>query len=126
MTIPTALYLSSATQASATAQRSPAWPRAAHQKAHPADTGLPVMNSIDRLFDLSRPNRDILGTLHSLQGDELDEFLKLTAYLLQQGIVGIETLEVRGRPYQSFISNRIAAPQLHGARPYRRPIDLGA
>lgn len=83
-----------------------------------------VFDAVERVFDLSRTGRDLFGALHTLNGAELDEFLSLTAHLLSQGIVGIETLDLRGRPYQSFITTRIAAPHLRGLRPYR--VDLRA
>lgn len=73
----------------------------------------------ERLFDLSSDRRHLFDTVDGLEPDELESFLDMVVRLLQEGIVGIETLEVNGQPYQSFITTRIAAPHLNGARPFR-------
>ena len=84
-----------------------------------------AIGAVDAFFDLSAGRRGLFGTIDGLHGEELDSFLKMTANLLQAGIVGIETLDIDGRPYQSFISTRAAAPELRGIPPYidRRPTD---
>lgn len=55
----------------------------------------------------------------ALSAEERDSFLKMLANLLQQGVVGTETLEVNGQPRDTFVSARMADPELAHARPYR-------
>ena len=83
-----------------------------------------AIGAVDALFDLSPGRRGLFSKLDRLDKEELDSFLKMTAGLLRAGIVGIETLDIAGRPYESFISTRAAAPELRGAPPLidRRPI----
>ena len=81
--------------------------------------GFGAFRAVDEAFDLSSGKRDIFDAISTLTPGEREEFLDTLAGLLHQGVVGIETLDVGGRPYQSFIETRIAAPELKGARPYR-------
>ena len=107
----------------------------AQHQPQAAVTRLPALGAVqaaDHYLDLSRQSRDVLGRLDGLNDAELDSFLHMIATLVKQGIIGVETLEVRGEPYQSFITTRIGAPELRGARPWRgpdrtgRPLDLRA
>ena len=81
-------------------------------------SGIAAIKAVDEVFDLSSGNRDIFDAITVLSPDERDEFLDTVASLLHQGVVGVEMLEVRGQPYQSFVETRIAAPELKGTRAY--------
>lgn len=83
-----------------------------------ADTVSQAIEAVDVVLDLSRGARDLLGVVYGLPKDGLHEFLKLSADLLQQGVVGTETLDVRGEPYKSFLPLRIADPRLRDAPLY--------
>ncbi len=79
-------------------------------------SGIAAIKAVDEVFDLSSGTRDIFDAISVLTPGERDEFLNTVASLLHQGVVGIETLDVQGHPYQSFVETRIAAPELKGAR----------
>jgi hypothetical protein len=78
-----------------------------------------AVKAIDDVLDLSQGGRDIGGLFQKLGAPEQDEFLKMLVRLLQHGIVGTETLEVNGQPHETFVTTRIADPELRHARPYR-------
>lgn len=81
--------------------------------------GMKGFRAAERIFDLSAGRGRLFDTVDGLDPEELDSFLQMVVRLLQEGIVGIETLDLNGQPYQSFITTRIAAPHLNGARPFR-------
>ena len=92
-----------------------------------------VAGAVEVLLDLSRGARDLLGAVFGLPAEDLQAFLKLSTDLLKQGVVGSETLKVRGRPYKSFVPSQIADPYLYDAPLYHdrppsvaRKLDLTA
>jgi hypothetical protein len=89
------------------------------EDASAASTENHVFSAVDVALDLTPGPRDLLGVIQGLDETGLSQFGTLLAHLLQQGIVGIETLDDHGRPYRSFITTRIAAPHLRDARYYR-------
>lgn len=103
----------------------PAFPRAEVSRAAldvlqaPDVVSGSAIEAVDVVLDLSRGSRNVLGSVFRLDKDQLQEFLRITAELLQQGIVGTETLEVRGEPYVSYLPDRIADPRLRDAPRYR-------
>ncbi len=97
---------------------------------HHAPNDIAVGNAVDRVMDLSLENRNVFTSLDGLSGEERDSFLDLLAGLLKQGIVGIETLDVRGRPYERFATNSIGDDRFRGAKDHlarnRDRLDLRA
>jgi hypothetical protein len=94
-------------------------PAQASMPAARPDAGF-AFAAIDDVLDLSQTARDIAGTYAALAPGERNDFLAQLADLLKQGIIGAETLKVRGEPYQSFIDVGIADPKLRGAKPWSR------
>ncbi len=89
--------------------------------------------AIDDVLDLSSGSRNIVGNYHALPEEEKEHFLEMLATLLKQGVIGKETKEVDGRPYESFVSIGFADPVVRDAPPYRggdtiqpRLLDLNA
>lgn len=91
----------------------------ASRAATAADSAIQAIDAVDVVLDLSSGARDLLGVVYGLPKESLEEFLKLSAALLEQGIVGTETLEVQGEPYKSFVSARMANSHLRDAPIYR-------
>ena len=89
-----------------------------HQATEVAQSGQAVQ-AIDDVLDLTQGPRDLIGSLVNLSHEEQEQFLQMLARLLQHGIIGTETLEVDGQPRKTFVSTRIADPQLRHAKPYR-------
>jgi hypothetical protein len=88
--------------------------------AAPAEDAITVFDAIHDVLDLSAANRDPFGGYAQLQETQKTGFLKQLATLLQSGVTGIETREVNGRPYQSFVEIGMGDERLRGARPYTR------
>ncbi|MBS1536150.1 MAG: hypothetical protein JST20_00210 [Bacteroidetes bacterium] len=61
-------------------------------------------------------SKDIL--LNDLTPDEKEQFLKILAGLLKEGIIGYEILEVNGKPEKHFLVNQIGDRRLYGAKQY--------
>lgn len=80
---------------------------------------LKIYGLIDDALDLSPNGRDFLGQFNQLTGPERDAFLKELTTLLDQGVVGYESLEVRGERRTSFVSTRLGDPELRNAAAYR-------
>ncbi len=78
-----------------------------------------IAQAVEDTFDLSDSGRDLHQHLQSLAPADREAYLKMLARLLKSGVVGTETLEVRGRSYQTFATTRLADPRLARARPYR-------
>ena len=78
-----------------------------------------TFDAVLQAFDLSTEGRPLLESVFELSDAERPTFLQLVAELLRSGVVGIETLEVNGEPYQSFVTTRLAAPELRNARLWR-------
>lgn len=81
---------------------------------------LAVYDGIQDTFNLTGPGRDIFGGYAQLQETQKAGFLNQLASLLHQGVVGTETREVDGRPYQSFVEIGFADERLRGTRSYTR------
>ncbi len=95
----------------------------------PAD-GLPdfvhdagAISAVDTILDLSGSRNGLIGALGDLSPEEAESLGTLLASLIQQGVVGVETLDVRGERYTSFITNRLAPSDAQHARPYRSGIE---
>ncbi len=86
----------------------------------PADTAARFTRQVasadllDKALNLTRSRSDtaaLYDGIHAAASSESgQEFLTMLATMIKQGVVGRETLEVRGQRYTSFIENRIAAP----------------
>tara|TARA_R110001592_G_scaffold57055_3_gene173564 strand:- start:139 stop:471 length:333 start_codon:yes stop_codon:yes gene_type:complete len=87
---------------------------------HGKDTdSISVANAIEDTVNLSSESRNLAAIYNALSPDEKTTYLENLARLLKAGVVGTETLTVRGQPYQSFVTNRFADPELAHARPRR-------
>lgn len=106
----------------------PAPAQPADARAAEVSDALAVYDGIQDTFNLSGPGRDIFGGYAQLQETQKNGFLNQLASLLHQGVVGTETREVNGRPYQSFVEIGFADERLRGTRTYTRrtPLDLRA
>lgn len=81
-----------------------------------------VFDAIDYTLDLSNPRgRNLLGAVGELSPADRQTFLTSLADLLQQGVIGTETLDVHGEPYTCFLPTRLSDPRLAHARPWRGP-----
>lgn len=82
---------------------------AARMSRQVSDAGL-----LDNALNLGRSTGDTAalydGIRAAARSESGQEFLTMLATMIKQGVVGRETLEVRGERYTSFIENRIAAP----------------
>ncbi len=61
-----------------------------------------VFDAVDTFFDLTRERRNVFGLLEGMNRVDLQEFLRVTAFLLSQGVVGTETYLLDGQPYERF------------------------
>ncbi len=82
---------------------------AARMTRQVSDAGL-----LDNALNLSRSTGDTAalyeGIRSAANSESGQDFLTMLATMIKQGVVGRETLEVRGERYTSFVENRIAAP----------------
>lgn len=78
-----------------------------------------LFDAVGVVLDLSSEARDVMGAVASLEGEERNMFLDIIASVFQQGVVGTETLEVDGQPYESFVTTRLGDPKLMHAKPYQ-------
>ena len=85
----------------------------------PAPTTPAVVSAIDDTLDLSSQSRNLPATFQALSAEDKHTYLQNLARLLKAGIVGTETLEVRGNTYQSFASTRFVDPEVTHARTRR-------
>jgi len=72
---------------------------------------------LDNFLNLGKKDR--LDT-SDLNEEEKQEFLKMLAKLLQEGIVGYEILEVNGKPEKHYIVNQIGDERIRGAKLFNR------
>lgn len=86
----------------------------------PAPTAASVFEAVQDSLTLDSGARDLWGSVQALDEDGVKEFLSALATLLKEGVVGTETLEVNGEPYQSFVSTRLGSEDLRHARNYRQ------
>lgn len=93
------------------------------------DASTSVFGAVSSVFDLTGPRRSIFVDFKALSREDQGEFLKITASLLKQGIVGNETLRVNGRPVTTDATTRLGDERLRKAPAYRGPgglLDLRA
>jgi hypothetical protein len=76
-----------------------------------------VFDNVDKFMNLSRLDRTDLRNMNS---EEKKEFLKMTADLIQHGIIGYEVLEVNGKPEKHDITLQIGDERLYGAKLYKK------
>ena len=76
-----------------------------------------VFDKIENFLNLGKPDRLNLSDLNS---EEKEEFLKILAKLIQNGIVGYEILEVDGKPEKHFIVNRIGDKRTYNSKLYKK------
>ena len=88
---------------------------------------LPTASVFDAIYlalDLTSGGRDLIGTYNSMSAEDRGAFLSQLAGLLEQGVVGQETVELNGEPYTTFITTRLGDPELMHARAYRGGGDI--
>lgn len=72
---------------------------------------------IESFLNLGKADRlDISG----LNDAEKEEFLKMLATLLKEGIVGYEIIDVNGKPEKHYIVNQIGNERLYGKKLYKK------
>lgn len=86
---------------------------------------LAVTRATGDMLDLTAPRHAAWDAAQALTPEDRQSYLSTLATLLQAGIVGIETLNVNGRPYTRFAELAIGDEQHRGAPQYRR-FDLRA
>lgn len=102
----------------------PQSPLSENEKAGVSNDDRPILptaglfDAVGVVLDLSMGNRDVLGAYDRLNKSEQRQFLDIIASVLDQGVVGTETLEVRGEAQRVFVSTRLGDAQLRHARPY--------
>jgi len=77
------------------------------------------MDAVDAVFDLSQRPAGVLADLAQFTPEDRASFLRVTADLLKQGIVGQETLRVNGRPHKVDAHTRLGDEQLRRAPAWR-------
>jgi len=74
-----------------------------------------LIKTIDDFFNLGNEKRDMFSiTPHDSQS------LKLISNLLKKGIVGYEYLDIKNKPYKSFVTTRIGSDNLSDAKLYKK------
>lgn len=76
-----------------------------------------VLNKLDNFMNLGSSNR---LDLDGLNETEKEEFLKMMADLIQNGIIGYEVLEIDGKPEKHDILMQIVDPRTRGAKLYKK------
>ena len=79
-----------------------------------------LFDAVGVVLDLSLENRDVVGAYSQLSSSDKSAFLNQLSELMQQGVVGTETLEVRGEAYTTDITTRLGDETLRHAPQYRR------
>ena len=77
-----------------------------------------VFDTAQDFFDLSDPGR--LNSWSNLDSEEKKGFVQMVAKLAQRGLVGYEILDVRDKPYKSFLTSQIADQEASNAHIYDR------
>ena len=78
-----------------------------------------AFGAVDEVLNLSHRDLTIVsGFFKTASQDEIESFQRMIKKLTERGIVGYEYLEIKGRPYKSFISTRFVDPY-SSARIYR-------
>lgn len=90
-------------------------------------TSVSAFGAVSSLFDLTGRRSSVFVDFRVLGKEEREEFLKITASLLKQGIVGNETVKVDGRPVTTDATTRLGDERLRRAPAYRgNGLDLRA
>lgn len=76
--------------------------------------------AFDRLNDFMNLGKPGRMDISDLSPEEREEFLKMLADLLKNGIVGYEVREVDGKPEKHFIVNEIGDERLYGTKLYKK------
>jgi hypothetical protein len=76
-----------------------------------------VYDKIDKFLNLGRPDRLDIDDLNE---EEKKEFYKMLADLINNGIIGYEILEVKGKPEKHFLDTQIGDHRIYGARLYKK------
>lgn len=76
-----------------------------------------VFSKLDSFLNLGKPDRLDIGDLNP---KEKEEFLKMLAVLMQEGVVGYEIREVDGKPEKHYIVNQIGDERLYGTKLYKK------
>lgn len=83
------------------------------------------LESVNGMLDLTAPRHTAWDNLYGQTPAERSHYLESLATLLKAGIVGVETLDVGGRPYTRFAELAIGDESHRGMPQYRR-LDLRA
>lgn len=100
--------------------------QSAQSPSFPPAPAPPVFRAVEDVFNLGAETRNLDLSITNLNEPEVAEYLRLTAELLQAGVVGFEDVDVNGRPTRSFVPFEIAEGYTADARPYRGPDTTGA
>lgn len=76
-----------------------------------------AFSKVEKFLDMNNPNR---LNINDLNDAEKEEFLKMLAGAIKEGVVGYEVLEVNGLPEKHFLVNEIGDRRLNGAKPYKK------
>lgn len=79
-----------------------------------------AFNKLNDFMNLGKPGR---LDMSDLSPDEKEEFMKMLAKLLKEGIVGYEIIEVNGKPEKHYLVNQIGDKRLYGKKLYNDPND---
>lgn len=74
-----------------------------------------VFKAVDEFLNLGKSSGD---SVRNLAPEERDEFFKVIAKLIQNGVIGYEYLEVEGKKEKHFLANQIGNHRLRGAEQY--------
>lgn len=76
-----------------------------------------VYDRLDKFLNLGKPDR---LDISDLSESEKNDFLKMLAELIKQGIVGYEILEVNGKPEKHYVVNQIGDERIRDAKLYTK------
>ena len=80
-----------------------------------------LLDSIDEYLNLShRKLNNFFKIIESPKSEETDKILKTINKLIKRGVVGYEYLNIKNRPYKSYLSTGLVSPYSH-AKIYRKP-----
>ncbi len=76
-----------------------------------------VFDKIENFLNLGKPDR---LNFSDLNPEEKEEFFKILATLIKNGIVGYEIFEVDGKPEKHFIVNQIGDKRTYDSKLYKK------
>ena len=76
-----------------------------------------AFDKLNDFMNLGKPGRMDISDLST---EEREEFLKMLADMLKNGIIGYEIREVDGKPEKHFIVNQIGDKRLYGTKLYTK------